>query len=69
MQIKNDLLIQTDNLKIVNDLYLHNEKHFINLSLDSEELSNKILEIDNKIIMLIKENFKIWFKSVSIENF
>ena len=39
------------------------------MGLDSEELSNKILEIDNKIILLIKENSKLWFnKSVSIES-
>lgn len=68
-KLEDDLLIQTNNIKVVNDLYLHNGKQFINLSLDSEELSNKILEIDNKIILLIKENFKIWFnKSVSIES-
>ena len=68
-KLSNELLIQTNNLTTVNDIYKQENKTFINLQLDCESLSEKLLEIDNKIIMIIKDNFKKWFKkNVSIES-
>ena len=68
-KLSDELLIQTNNLETVNDLYQQNNKQFINFKLDSEELSEKLLEIDNRVIMIIKESFKKWFKkNVSIES-
>lgn len=66
---KTDIFIETPILKCINSFYEHNNKKYVNISLDNLELSEKILEIDNKIILLIQENFKKWFnKSVSIES-
>ena len=68
-RFKTDIFIETPTLDCLTSFYDHNDKKYINVSLDNLELSEKILEIDNKIILLITENFKKWFgKSVSIES-
>ena len=68
-KLKTDIFLETPELDCMNSFYEHNEKKYINISLENIILSEKILEIDNKIIILIKENFKKWFhKSVSIES-
>ena len=68
-KLNNDFIVQTNILKCINQIYEHENKKYINLSLDCEQLNKLVLNIDNIVVNQIFKNFNKWFhKKVSIKN-
>lgn len=67
-KLKNEFILQIDNIECINYFYDYKDKTFINLSINNS-LNKIILDIDNRLVNIIYNNFKKWFnKSVKIQN-